>query len=115
MTIKPSEPEPPPDAMRQARPVLVVLAGLTLTSDVWMFIWAGQLRSLILAVFGLICLPMSLVLVYGTALACQRFDAAGAERILQQRQRGRHSWPSHTPHQPVRHQPSERQRAHVGG
>ncbi len=113
--MNPSEPEPPPDAMRQARPALAVLAGLTLTSDVWMFIWAGQLRSPILVTFGLICLPVSLVLVYGTALACQRCDAAGAQRILQQRQRGRHSWTSQTPQQPVRHQPAEPQRAHVGG
>ena len=90
--------------------MLLVLAGVTVTSDVWLFIWAWQLRSPILVVFGLVCLPMGAVLVYGTALACQRSDAPRAEQILQDRRPGRHGWASHTPQHLARCQPS-----HPGG
>ena len=47
--------------MGQARVVLVVLATGVVTGAIWLFIWAWQLGSPVLVLFGVVCLPMGLV------------------------------------------------------
>jgi fatty acid desaturase len=92
--------------MRHTRIVLVVLAAGTVTAGVWLFVWAWQLGSPVLVVFGVVCLPMGLVVVYGAALSCQRSDTPRVEQILQERRRLRSSWASDTPHPLSRSEPS---------
>src|SRR6266545_1609852 len=96
MLVNNRQPQLPPDTMAQARVVLLVLAAVTATFDVWLFIWAWQLRSPVLVLFGLVCLPMGLVLAYGAALACQSSDTPGAQQILRERRQRRRGWTSHT-------------------
>jgi hypothetical protein len=97
--------ESPPSTVRRARIVLVLLAAGTVTVGVWLFIWAWQLGSPVLVLFGVVCLPMGLVLVYAAVLACQGSDAPGAERTLAQRRRARPSWTSDTPRRLSRYEP----------
>ncbi len=113
MLVNNRQPQLPPDTMAQARVVLLVLAAVTATFDVWLFIWAWQLRSPVLVLFGLVCLPMGLVLAYGAALACQSSDTPGAQQILRERRQRRRGWTSHTPQYLARFEPSHPQRAQV--
>jgi hypothetical protein len=100
--------------MGQTRIVLVVLAMVNVTSDVWLFIWAWQLGSPVLVVFGVVCLPMAIALVYGAVLACERSDAPRVEQLLERR-RARHSWASDTPQRLSRYEPSHSQGADSRG
>jgi hypothetical protein len=84
--------------MRHTRIVLVVLAAGVVPFSGWLFVWAWQLGSPVLVVFGVVCLPMGLVVVYGAVLSCQRSDTPRVEQILQERRRLRSSWASDTPH-----------------
>ncbi len=113
--MRTAESEPLPEAAKRTRLVLVVLATVSTTSDGWLFVWAWQLSSPVLVAFGVVCLPMSLVLIYGAVLVCERSDVPGAEQIIRDRRRRRPGWASQTPQPFVRHEPADRQRAHAGG
>jgi fatty acid desaturase len=91
--VRTPQPELPPNT-RHTRIVLVGLAAGTVTAGIWLFVWAWQLASPVLVVFGMVCLPMGLVLVYGAMLTCQPSDTPHVERILQQRRRVQHGWVS---------------------
>jgi hypothetical protein len=104
--VRPQRAGPLPDAMVQARIVLLVLAAVNVTSDVWLFIWAWQLKSLVLVVLGVVCLPMAIALVYGAVLACERSDVPRVEHLLQERRKTRHGWASDTPEHLSRYEPS---------
>ena len=105
MAVNRHRAELPPNTMRRARIVLVLLAAGTAAVGVWLFIWAWQLGSPILVLFEVVCLPMGLVLVYGAALACQPSDTPRVEQVLWQRRRARHSWTSDTPRRLRRYEP----------
>ncbi len=101
--------------MGQARVVLVVLAAGVVTGAIWLFIWAWQLGSPVLVLFGVVCLPMGLVLVYGAVLACQRSDTPRVEHILQERRRLRSGWASDTPRHLSRYEPAQPLKEHPHG
>jgi fatty acid desaturase len=95
------QPGQPPNTMRHTRIVLVVLAVGVVTFSGWLFVWAWQLGSPVLLLFGLVCLPMGLALTYGVVLACERSDVPRVERLLRERRRARrlpgHGWACDTP------------------
>jgi hypothetical protein len=106
VAVRNRQPERPPDTRRHTRIVLVALGAGVVPFSGWLFVWSWQLASPILVVFGVVCLPMGLVLMYGAVLACQPSDAPRVAQILQERRRARHGWVSDTPHQLSRYEPS---------
>jgi hypothetical protein len=96
----------------QVRVLVLALAVGSAASTVCLFVWAYQLDSLVLALFGLVTLGMSVALEYGVAELFQPSDTPGAERIIQQRGIG---WVSATPLAFRRYQQTPRERTTVNG